>query len=67
LTGTKLAGNASRNAKVDYEQLAREILEEAQAVDAAEDELCGDVLQRVRCAGPSLGLGSTPCGVQSDC
>jgi transposase len=40
--GTKLAGNASRNATVDYEQLAREILEEAQAVDAAEDELCGD-------------------------
>ena len=28
--GTKLAGNASRNANVDYEQLAREILEEAQ-------------------------------------
>jgi hypothetical protein len=40
--GTKLAGNASRNANVDYEQLAREILEEAQAVDAAEDELYGD-------------------------
>ena len=28
--GTKLPGNASRNANVDYEQLAREILEEAQ-------------------------------------
>ena len=27
--GTKLPGNASRNANVDYEQLAREILEEA--------------------------------------
>jgi hypothetical protein len=40
--GTKLAGNASRNANVDYEQLAREILDEAQAVDAAEDELYGD-------------------------
>src|SRR6187200_1322610 len=40
--GTKLAGNASRNANVDYEQLAREILEEAQVVDAAEDELYGD-------------------------
>jgi len=40
--GTKLAGNASRNANVDYEQLAREILEEAQAVDAAEDELYGE-------------------------
>src|SRR3954469_12740708 len=40
--GTKVAGSASRNANVDYEQLAREILEEAQAVDAAEDELYGD-------------------------
>src|SRR5688500_16649444 len=40
--GTKLAGNASRNANVDYEQLAREILEEAHAADAAEDELYGD-------------------------
>src|SRR3954465_738418 len=40
--GTKLPGNASRNASVDYEQIAREILEEAQAVDAAEDELYGD-------------------------
>ena len=40
--GTKLPGNASRNANVDYEQIAREILEEAQAVDAAEDELYGD-------------------------
>ncbi|MDP8909176.1 MAG: transposase, partial [Chloroflexota bacterium] len=39
--GTKLPANASRNANVDYEQLAREILEEAQAVDAAEDELYG--------------------------
>jgi transposase len=42
--GTKLVGNASRNTNVDYEQLAREILEEAQAVDAAEDELYGDEL-----------------------
>jgi transposase len=40
--GTKLPANASRNANVDYERLAREILEEAQAVDAAEDELYGD-------------------------
>src|SRR5215212_5152607 len=40
--GTKVAANASRNENRDYEQLAREILEEAQAVDAAEDELYGD-------------------------
>src|SRR5215217_3450461 len=40
--GTKVAANASRNENRDYEQLAREILEEAQAVDAAEDELYGE-------------------------
>jgi transposase len=40
--GTKVAANASRNENLDYEQLAREILEEAKAVDAAEDELYGD-------------------------
>src|SRR5918911_1613098 len=39
--GTKVHANASRNENLDYEQLAREILEEAQAVDAAEDELYG--------------------------
>jgi transposase len=40
--GTKLQANAGRNENLDYEQIAREILEEAQAVDAAEDELYGD-------------------------
>src|SRR5436305_7188198 len=40
--GTKLPANASRDAHADYEQIAREILEEAKAVDAAEDELYGD-------------------------
>ena len=39
--GTKVQANASRNENRDYEQLAREILEEAKAVDAAEDELYG--------------------------
>src|SRR3954453_8988641 len=39
--GTKVQANASRNENLDYEQLAREIVEEAQAVDAAEDELYG--------------------------
>src|SRR3954449_6663382 len=39
--GTKLQANASRNENLDYEQLAREILEEAKAVDAAEDEFYG--------------------------
>lgn len=40
--GTKLHANASRDATVDYERLARGILEEAQAIDAAEDELYGE-------------------------
>ncbi len=40
--GTKLHANASRNENLDYEQLAREILEEAKAIDAAEDEVFGE-------------------------
>src|SRR5919201_5914662 len=40
--GTKLQANASRNENLDYEQLAREILEEAKATDAAEDERYAD-------------------------
>ena len=40
--GTRVAANASRDATVDYEQLARTILEEAAEVDAAEDEQFGD-------------------------
>jgi transposase len=42
IDGTKLQANASRDANVDYEQLAREIIEEAKAIDAAEDELYGE-------------------------
>ena len=42
IDGTKVLANASRDANLDYEQIAREILEEAQAVDAAEDELYGE-------------------------
>src|SRR3954447_5708227 len=40
--GTKVNANASRDENLDYEQIAREILEEARAVDAAEDELYGE-------------------------
>ena len=43
IDGTKVHANASQHANRDYEQLAREILEEADAVDAAEDERFGDV------------------------
>src|SRR5215217_1550274 len=42
IDGTKVQANASRDANVDYEQLAHEIIEEAKAIDAAEDELYGD-------------------------
>src|SRR5829696_7718954 len=40
--GTKIAANATHHATRSYEQIAREILEEAAALDAAEDERCGD-------------------------
>jgi hypothetical protein len=40
--GTRMAANASKEQTVDYEQLARRILEEAAEIDAAEDELYGD-------------------------
>jgi hypothetical protein len=40
--GTKVAANASVQATRDYEQIAREILAEADAVDAEEDERFGD-------------------------
>jgi transposase len=40
--GSKVAANASREANVDYERLAREAIEDARAVDAEEDERFGD-------------------------
>jgi hypothetical protein len=39
---TKVHANASERATRDYEQLAREIFEEAAEIDAAEDEQFGD-------------------------
>jgi len=42
IDGTKVLANASRDANIDYEQIAREIVAEAQAVDAAEDEVYGE-------------------------
>src|SRR5215210_3842322 len=42
IDGTKVHANASHHSNLDYAQLAREILKEAAAVDAAEDELYGD-------------------------
>ncbi len=40
--GTKVHANASERATRDYEQIAREILEQAAEIDAAEDEQFGD-------------------------
>ena len=40
--GTKVAANAAPQATRDFEQIAREILAEADEVDAAEDEQFGD-------------------------
>jgi transposase len=42
IDGTKMSGNASRESTRDFAEIAREILAEAKAVDAAEDELYGD-------------------------
>ena len=66
--GTKVHANASQHATRDYEQIAREILEEADAVDAEEDERFGDARgdelpaefataqgRRGGCATPSAG------------
>jgi transposase len=40
--GTKLTANASSDSNVDYDRIAREIIEQAIATDEAEDELHGD-------------------------
>jgi transposase len=42
IDGTRLAGNASRESTLDFGAIAREIIEEAKAIDAAEDELYGE-------------------------
>jgi hypothetical protein len=40
--GTKVHANASQHAARDYEQIAKEILEEAKETDELEDELYGE-------------------------
>jgi transposase len=42
IDGTKVAASASRAANRSYEQIAREILEEARRIDEAEDERYGE-------------------------
>jgi hypothetical protein len=44
IDGTRLAGNASPEANVGFDQVARGVVAEARATDAAEDELLGDEL-----------------------
>jgi hypothetical protein len=40
--GSKVSANASREVNVDYEHLAREVIENARTVDAEEDARFGD-------------------------
>src|SRR5262245_9762714 len=42
MDGTKVSANASERATRDYEQIAREILEEAAELDARDDEQFGE-------------------------
>ena len=42
IDGTRIAGNASRERNREFEQIAREILEQVQAADEAEDEEFGE-------------------------
>jgi transposase len=56
IDGTKMAANASRDANRTAEQLAKEILDEAAAVDAAEDSEHGDA------SGSELPEGMAPKG-----
>jgi transposase len=64
--GTKVHANASRDATSGYEQIAREVLEEAQATDAAEDELYGDA-EATSCprSSPRSTGGADGCAMRS--
>jgi transposase len=42
IDGTRMAGNASRESTQRFEEIAREIVAEAKAIDEAEDELYGE-------------------------
>ncbi len=57
IDGTKVHANASQHANRDYEQLAREILEEAAEVDRLEDEQFGEARGRRAAAGAFDGAG----------
>jgi transposase len=55
IEGTKIAANANRDRTVDYEQIAREIVEEAIATDNAENEQFGE--RRGDELGPDVPVG----------
>src|SRR3954454_21513848 len=57
--GTKVHANASERATCDYEQLAREVLAEADAVDAEEDERFGDRREDRRRSSTTIRTSST--------
>ena len=63
IDGTKVAANASRDADRDYEQIAREILEEAQDVDRAEDERPLSLVRPVAAQHQAAGIGVVRPGV----
>jgi transposase len=42
IDGTKISANAAMDANLGYARIAREVLEQAAAIDAAEDELYGE-------------------------
>jgi hypothetical protein len=55
IDGTKISANANRDRTVDYEQIAREIVEEAIATDKAESEQFGE--RRGDELGPDVPVG----------
>src|SRR5919198_2103616 len=55
--GTKMHANASERATRSYEEIAREILEDAAAVDAEEDERFGDARGDELPSEPATGQG----------
>jgi hypothetical protein len=63
--GSKVSANAGREATVDYERLAREVIEDACSVDAEEDERFGDRRgddTRITCC-PATTTSTAPEGV----
>ena len=63
IDGTKLTANASREANLDYERIAREIVAEARATDEAEDELFGEARGRRAARGAQDEGGPTEAGL----